>query len=68
MELNSLKYSSFQMVLSIKLKFGMHIAGHHWANPIDFGEYRMNSFFTGVQKRILTHGVMAYGVKFFKVF
>ena len=28
----------------------MHITGHRRTNPIDFGEYRMNSFFTGVQK------------------
>ena len=38
---------------SIELKFGMYIAGHHWTNPIDFGEYQMYSFFTGVQERIL---------------
>ena len=39
----------------IKLKFGMHITGHRRKNPINFGEYRMNNFFTGVQKRILIH-------------
>ena len=58
MEPNSLKCSSIQTMHSIELKFGMHITGHRRMNPIDFGEYRMNSFFTGVQKRILIH----YGV------
>ena len=33
----------------------MNITGHYRTNPIDFGEYHMNSFFTGVEKRILTH-------------
>ena len=37
---------------SIEFKFGMHISSHRRTNPIDFGGYRMNSFFTGVQKRI----------------
>ena len=44
-----------QTVNSIELKFGMYITDHRRTNPIDFGEYRMNRFFTGVQKRILIH-------------
>ena len=59
MESNSLKCSSIQMVHSIELKFGMYITSHRRTNPIDFGEYRMNSFFTGAQKRILLH----YGLR-----
>ena len=55
MESNSLKSSSIQMVHSIELKFGMYITGHRRTSPVDFGEYWMNSFFTGVQKRILVH-------------
>ena len=39
----------------IQLKFGMCITGHHWMNPIDFGECWMHSFFTGIQKRFLKH-------------
>ena len=38
---------------SIVLKFGTYIIGHHWKKAIDFGECRMYSFFTGIQKRIL---------------
>ena len=45
MESNSLECSSIQMVHSNELKFGMYITGHRRTNPIDFGEYRMNSFF-----------------------
>ena len=52
-ELNSLKCSSIKMVHLIELKFGTYITSHSWTNPIDFGEYLMNSFFTGVQKRII---------------
>ena len=40
---------------SIELKFGMSITTHRGTNPIDFAEYWINSFFTGVQKRILIH-------------
>ena len=39
------------MVNSIEFKFGMYITGHRRTNPIDFGEYRMNSSFTGVEKK-----------------
>ena len=53
MEPNSLKCSSIQTVHSIELKFGMHIIVHRLIHCVDFGEFRMNSFFTGVQKRIL---------------
>ena len=49
------EYNSVKTIHSIEFKFGMYITGHRWTNPIDFGEYWMNSFFTGVQKRILTH-------------
>ena len=40
---------------SIKLKFGMYIAGHRRANPIDFGDCRMYSFFIGEEERVLIH-------------
>ena len=43
------------MVHSISLKFDMYITGHYQMNPIDFGEFRMHSFITGVQKIILMH-------------
>ena len=33
------------MMHSIDLKFGMYIIGHRQRNTIDFGEYRMHSFF-----------------------
>ena len=35
---------------SIELIFCVYNAGHRRTNPIDFDEYRINSFFTGVQK------------------
>ena len=41
------------MVHSIELKFGMYIIGHRPTSFIDFGEQRINSIFTGAQKRIL---------------
>ena len=47
--------SEHDSVLSIELKFGMYIAGRRWRNPIGFGEYRMNIFFTGEQEIILIH-------------
>ena len=46
------------MVHSIELDFGMHITGHRWVNHIDFGEYRMFIYITGVKKGILIH----YGI------
>ena len=55
MESNSLNCSSIQMVYSIELKFGMYIIGHRPTYCVEFGEFRINSFFTGAQKRILTH-------------
>ena len=55
MELNSLKCSSIQTVHSIELKFGMHIVVHRLIYYVDFGKFRMNCFFTGVQKTILIH-------------
>ena len=33
----------------------MYITAHCRTNPTEFGECRVNRFFTGVQKRILTH-------------
>ena len=33
------------MVHSIEFKFGLYITSYRRINPIDFGEYRMNSFF-----------------------
>ena len=39
------------MVLSIEFKFRMYITGHRRTKPVDFGEYQMNCFFTGIQKR-----------------
>ena len=55
MELIALKYSSVQMVHSIVVKFGMYIISHRSTNCIEFGELRINIFFTGTQKRILMH-------------
>ena len=52
---NFLKCSSIQMVHSNELKFGMYIIGYCTTYCVDFGEFRMNIFFTGVQKRILIH-------------
>ena len=51
MESNSLKCSSIQMVHSIELKFGMYITSYRRTNPIDFGEYQMNSFFYSSTKK-----------------
>ena len=69
MELNSLKCSSIQMVHSIEFKLCMYITGHRLKNPIDFGEHRKNSVFTGIQKiTLLQLFSTAYGIKFFKVF
>ena len=45
MESNSFKCSSVQMVHSIKLKFGMYIVGHRPTYCVEFGEFRINSFF-----------------------
>ena len=50
MESNYTNYTCVQTVLSIELKFGMHITVHYLIYCVDFGEYWMNSFFTGVQK------------------
>ena len=50
-----IEHDSVKIVHSIELKFSKSITGHRRTNPIDFAEYRMNSFFTGVQKRILIH-------------
>ena len=53
MESNSLKYSSIQMVLSIELKFGMYIIGHHSTYRVEFGEFRINSFLREHKKEFL---------------
>ena len=55
MESNPLKCSSIQMVHSTELKFGTCIIGHHLIYCVEFGEFRIYSFFTGAQKRILIH-------------
>ena len=55
MEQNSLKCSSIQTIHPIELKFGMHIIVHRLVYCIDFGEFSINRFFTGVQKIILIH-------------
>ena len=44
------EHDSVQTMHAIEFKFGMYITGHHRTNSIDFGEYLMNSFSTGVQK------------------
>ena len=49
------EHTRFQTAYSIEIKFGMHIKSHRRSNPIDFGEYRIYRFFTGVQKRINIH-------------
>ena len=55
MESNYLKCSYIQKVHSIELKFAMYIIGHRPRYCVEFGEFMINSFFTGVQKRILIH-------------
>ena len=55
MESNSLKCSSTQMLHSIELKFVMYTIGHLSTYCVEFGEFKINSFFTGVQKRILKY-------------
>ena len=47
---NYLKCSSIQTIRSIKLKSGMYVIGHRPTHCIDSGEFRINSFITGVQK------------------
>ena len=41
------------MVHSFELKFRMYIIGHRPTYCVEFGEFRINRFFTGTQKRIL---------------
>ena len=50
-----LKCSSIQMVHLIEIKFGMNIIGHYPTYYVEFGEFEINSFFTGAQKRIFIH-------------
>ena len=66
MESNSLKCFSIEMVHSIELKFGMYIIGLRPTYCVEFDEFRLNSYFTGAQKKVLY--ITAYRVKFFKVF
>ena len=40
---------------SIELKFGMYIKGLRPTKCVEFDEFRINSFFIGIQKRILIH-------------
>ena len=55
MESNSLKCFSTQLLHSIELKFGMYIKDRRPTYCVEFGEFRINSFFTGAQKKILMH-------------
>ena len=43
------------MVHSIELKFDMYIIGHRPTYCVEFGEFTINNFFTGAQKRIFMH-------------
>ena len=61
MESNPLKYRSFQMVHLIQFKFDVYVIGHRPTYCVNFGKFKNNSFFTGVQKRILIH--YNHGVK-----
>ena len=36
---------------SIEFKFGTYIIGHRLTYCVEFGEFRLNSFFTGAQKK-----------------
>ena len=54
-EWNFLKGSNIQTVHSIEFKFGMYIIDHLPKYCIDFGEFGINRFFTGAQKRIFIH-------------
>ena len=53
-ESNSLKCSSIQTVHSIELRFGMHIIGHRPTYCVNFGKFRINSFFAGIQENSYT--------------
>ena len=55
MDSNFLKFSCIQTVHFIELKYGMYITSHRLTYCVDFCEFRINSFFTGVQKNILIH-------------
>ena len=39
------------MVHLIKIEIGMNIIDHHITYCIDFGEFRINRLFTGVQRK-----------------
>ena len=54
-ESNFLKCSSIETVHSIDLKFCKYIIGRRPTYCTVFCEFRINSFFTAVQKRILAH-------------
>ena len=53
MESISLKSSSIQTVHSIELKLSIYVIDHCPTYCINFGEFRINSFFTGAQKGFL---------------
>ena len=55
MESNSSKCSSIQMMHSIQLKFDTYIIGYRLTYCVKSDEFKINIFFTGVQKRILIH-------------
>ena len=55
LELISSKCSSIKMVHLIELKFGTYIIGHRSTYFIGFGEFRIDSFFTGAQNRNFIH-------------
>ena len=44
----------------------MYITAYRRTDLIDFGEYRINNFFTGEHKKPLH--ILSYGENFFKVF
>ena len=52
---NSLKSSSIQTVHSIDLKYSMYIMRHYPTYYVDFGEFKINSFYIGVQNFFLIH-------------
>ena len=63
MDSNSLKCSNIQIEHSIELKFGMYILGHRSTNCVEFGEFRLNSFFFSQEHTKEFLFITAYGVK-----
>ena len=58
-----IKVSSIHMVLLIELKFGMYIIGHSLIYCVDFGEFRINSFFLQEYKKKKFFFIIARRVK-----